>query len=163
MLSKDGKLFGKVSIIDILVILVFVLLIVGVLIKFSGNQTVEIVSGEPLECTLKVHGVRDYTVEALKKGGAVYDTTTKEYIGVITEVWSEDAQALVNMADGSIKLAESDNRYNAFVKVSFTGKAAESGFYTASNRQMAPGATVLISSKYAQCTSHVIDVGRSQE
>lgn len=163
MLSKDGKLFGKVSIIDISVVLIFVLLIVGVLIKFSGNQTVEFVSGEPLECTLKVHGVRNYTVEALKKGGAVYDTTTKEYIGEIKDVWSEDSQTLVNMSDGSIKLADSDNRYNAFVKVSFTGKAAESGYYTASNRQIAAGSTILIASKYAQCTSHVVEVGKVQE
>ncbi len=163
MISKDGKLFGKISIIDIAVILIFILLAVGVLIKFSGNPNVELVSGEPIECTLKVTNVRDYTVEALKKGGAVYDTTTKEYIGEITDAWSEGAQATISMADGTIKTADAEDRYNVYVKVAFTGKIADNGYYTASNRQIAVGSAVPISSKYAQSTSQVVEVGKAQK
>ena len=163
MLSKDGKLFGKISIIDIAAILIFILLAIGIFIRFSGNPNIDFVSGEPIECTLKVANVRDYTVTALKKGGAVYDSTTKEYIGEITSAWSEKAQVTVNMVDGTINTVDAEDRYNVYIKVSFTGKIADNGYYTASNRQIAVGAAVPISSKYAQSTSHVVEVGRAQK
>lgn len=158
MLKKDGKLFGKISIIDIAALVAIVILIVGVAVRFSGNQAVTVTGGQPIECDLRVTEIRQVTVDALKKGGQVYDIETKEYIGDIVEVKQEDCYSLINMANGERKLVPVQERYDAIVTVAFTGSVSEKGYYTATNRQMSPGGKVGINSKFAHCWSVITDV-----
>ncbi|MBE5039199.1 DUF4330 domain-containing protein [Ructibacterium gallinarum] len=162
MLKKDGKLFGKISIIDIAVILIVVLLAAGVLIKFSGNQNVPVSSGEKLECVVQVKNVRDYTVEALKKGGPVFDKTTKEYIGTITGVTTEPGETTLLLNDGSYRNVETEGRYNAYVTIAFDGKESDGGYYTATNKQMAAGSSLGMNAKYSQCDGTIYEVRHAQ-
>ena len=160
IINKDGKLFGKISVVDIAVILIIAVLAVGIYMKFGGKTT-EVVSttGQEIECTFLVRNVRMYTVEALQKGGPVSDKTSKEYIGDITDVRFEEGRYQVNMADGTFKSATPDERYNVYVTVRFKGKTGENGYYTSSNKYLSVGATVLFNSKWAQCESTVDSIG----
>lgn len=157
MFSKNGKLFGKISVIDIAVVLLLVVLVVGVALRFNGS-TGESVSGSSYECVVKVKNVRDYTVKALEKGGQVYDKTTKEYIGTIVGVTSEPAAEPLALADGTHALAPAEGRYTAYVTISFTGKESSDGYYTAANQQISPGGTLTINAKFSQCDCTVVDV-----
>ena len=158
MINKDGKLFGKISIVDIAVILIIVILAVGIYVRFGSNAVSEVVSGEKIECTFIVKNVRSYTAEALKKGGPLYDKTSKEYIGEITNVEITDGKYQVNMADGTFKAAVPDERYNVYVTVEFTGKTSDTGHYTAANKYLAAGTSVILNTKYAQCESDVYSI-----
>lgn len=163
MFKKDGKLFGKVSVIDIAAILILILLAVGVLVKFSGNQNVQVASGEALQCTVQVKNVRDFTVEALKKGGPVFDKTTKEYIGEITDVTSEPGTTMLLLTDGTYREVQTGDRYNAYVTIAFTGKAGDNGYYTATNKQMCTGSSIALNAKYSQCDGVIKSVEKAAE
>ncbi|MEE1013289.1 MAG: DUF4330 domain-containing protein [Clostridia bacterium] len=158
MFSKNGKLFGKISVIDIAVVLLLVVLVVGVALRFSGSTGGQLVSGSSYECVVRVKNVRDYTVKALEKGGEVYDKTTKEYIGTIVGVTSEPAAEPLALADGTHALAPAEGRYTAYVTISFTGKESNDGYYTAANQQISPGGTLTINAKFSQCDCTVVDV-----
>lgn len=162
-MQKDGKLFGKISIIDIAALIAVVVLIVGVAVRFSGNQAVTVSSGQAIECDLRITEIRQVTVDALKKGGQVYDIETKEYIGDIVDVKQEDCYSLIAMANGERKLVPVEERYNAVVTVAFTGSVSEKGYYTASNRQMSAGGKVGINSKFAHCWSSIEAVRLADE
>ena len=157
MFAKNGKLFGKISIVDIAVVLLIVVLAVGVYLRLSGSVG-NFVSGETYECVVKVKGVRDFTVEALKKGGEVYDKTTKEYIGTIQSVTTEPATEPLLMADGSHAMAPVEDRYQAYVTIAFTGKESGDGYYTASNQQISTGGTLILRAKWAECEGTFVDV-----
>ena len=91
IINKDGKLFGKISIIDIAVVLIVVVLIAGIYVRFSGKAATNVVTdSQKVECTFLVKNVRMYTVEALQKSEKVYDKTSKEFIGDVTNVTYED-------------------------------------------------------------------------
>ena len=109
------------------------------------------------DLTLKKN-IRTFSVDALERGGAVYDKTSKEYIGEITDVRIADGEYHVNMADGSFMAAAPEERYNAYVTVEFEGKVGENGYYTAANKYLAAGTTVIINTKYAQCESTVYSI-----
>ncbi len=158
IVNKDGKLFGKISIVDIAVLLVIVLLVVGLVSKFGGKTSLNLSTNEKIQCTLLVKNVRMFSVEALQKGGELYDKTTKEYIGDITEVNYVPGEATVNMADGSFAVVPVEGRYNVYVTVEFSGKISDKGYYTAANKQIGTGATIIFNSKFAQCESTVTDV-----
>ncbi len=158
---KDGKLFGKISIIDIAVVLLLAVLIVGVLLRMGGNSG-EVISGAEYGCVVKVESVRQFTIDALTKGGEVYDKTTKEYIGTIIGVTSEPATDHLLMADGSHEVVPVDNRYHAYVTISFQGKETPEGYFTTSNQQIYAGGTLVMNAKWAECTGVVQSVYASK-
>ena len=82
MLTRDGKLFGRISVIDLLAILAVIVLIFGIRMRFSDTGEVPSAAGEPTECVVEVKNIRQYNVDALKKGGQVYDRTTHEWSDV---------------------------------------------------------------------------------
>ncbi len=157
MFAKNGKLFGKISIVDVIVVLLVLTLAAGVYLRMSGSVG-EFVTGETYECVVKVKTVRDFTVKALEKGGEVYDKTTKEYIGTIQGVTSEPATDPLLMADGSHAMAPMQDRYHAYVTIAFTGKESSDGYYTASNQQISTGGTLVLNAKWAECEASIVDV-----
>lgn len=150
IINKEGKLFGKISIVDIAVVLIIAVLAIGIYSRFFGQSKVVVSSGQEIECTFLIRNVRSYTVDALKKGGNVYDKTSKELIGEITDVRQEDGMYNVNKIDGSFVQATPEDRYNVYLTVEFTGKAGESGYYTAANKFLGIGTTANMTTKYSE-------------
>ncbi len=155
---KDGKLFGKISIIDLAAILVVLVLIAGVAMRFSGNQAVSVSTGQAIECVVKVENVRMQTVNALQKGGAVFDQESKEYIGDITGVAEEPGTTMLLMENGEYREVPTEGRYNAYVTIAFTGSVSDAGYYTATNRQMSVGGTLEMNAKFSQCEGKIFSV-----
>lgn len=158
MLKKDGKLFGKISIIDLLAVVAVVVLVLGLALRFSGNQAVEVSTGQEMECVVQVRNVRQQTIDALNKKGPVYDMSTKEYVGEIVKVEKTQNYTMLALNDGSKKLVPTEGRYNALVTISFTGSVSEEGYYTDTNRQMSVGGSLGLDTKYAQCWSGIDEV-----
>ena len=159
MINKEGKLFGKISIIDILAILAILVAALGIYSRFFvGNEKVETASSS-IEYKMKVSEVRIGTVDALKNyGGEVFDTTTKEYLGTITDVTYTDAKKAAEMSNGQLKEATVPERYDAIVTVRVDGKINDTGFYTANNQALAAGGTHIFTSKAATTTGVILDV-----
>ncbi len=157
MFRKEGKLFGKISIIDVLVVVLILALAVGLFLRFS-NTAVTDFSRNSYEYEVRVDNIRDYTVAALEKGGEVYDQNTKEYLGTIVSVRQEPGEAVIPMADGSYKTVVAEDRYAAYVTVSFTGRENNGGYYTDTNQQIAVGETLLMNAKGAKCTGNITKV-----
>lgn len=158
MINRDGKLFGKVSIIDIVVVALVVVLALGVYKMFAGGSSAVVTSSEKVECTFIIKNVRSYTADALAKKGALYDKVSKEYIGEITDVEVDDGLYQINMADGSFKQVVPEDRYNVYVTVEFDGKASDNGYYTAANKYLGAGTSLGITTKYAECESTVYSI-----
>ncbi len=92
----------------------------------------------------------------------MYDKTSKELIGTITDVRVESGRYNVNMMDGSYKEAIPDGRYNVYVTVEFNGKAGDSGYYTAANKFLGAGSWVTVVTKYSECGAMVTSIGLAQ-
>ena len=156
---KDGKLFGKISIIDIFVVIVIAVLFLGIYSRFAVNDVKVETQSQPLEYTMKVSNVRIGTVNALKDYmGPIYDDTTKEYLGEITGVTYEKAKVDVKLANGQLKEDESPDRYNVMLTVKVDGNVNDRGYYTANNLNIGAGSNFIFSSKAAITTGIVQDI-----
>lgn len=162
IINKDGKLFGKISVVDIAVLLIIVVLAVGIYSRFSGKADTAVTSGEKIKCTFLIKNVRMYSIEALQKKGPLFDKTSKEFIGDITDVRYEKGLYQVNMADGTYRPIVPEERYNAYVTVEFTGKTSDNGYYTAANKYLGAGTSGAILTKYAECESVVDSIGKAE-
>lgn len=161
-INKEGKLFGKISIIDIVVILAVAVLAFGLYMRFGGDEVKVSTQKQQIEYTVLVKGVRIGTVEALQQKGPITNTTTKEAAGKITGVTYEDAVDSRELTDGTIVETPLPERYNATVTIRVDGSVNNSGYYTSTNQPINIGSTLLFTSKFANTSGVIIDVKEVQ-
>ena len=85
IIDEKGRLFGKVSIIDVIVV-VFVILLCGVCVyKYINREKGEVVNREKekLVVTFLVDEVPDYVTETLKEGKKVRDAQWRANLGTL--------------------------------------------------------------------------------
>lgn len=161
-INKDGKLFGKISVIDIVVVIAIVFVGFGAYLRFvKPNQRVETVN-QTIEYTMRIAGVRIGTVEALKNFSPIYSCETKEYLGEIVGIEYTEAYEDKVMHNGEIKNLPIPERYDVVLTVRVDGKVNSSGFYTATNQAINAGASHTFNSKYAQTSGRIDEVKEIQ-
>lgn len=142
ILDKNGKLFGKVSIVDILVILILVVGIAGAALTVSYINNEKVVSdgskmflsaeshSNKMEIGLKLYGVRDVTRDAIVVGDEVYSTKTDDLIGVIKRIDSEPSRQNVVTDSGQVVNTVLPEKFDVTIVVETTGKKTDTGYYT---------------------------------
>ncbi|MBR6523155.1 MAG: DUF4330 domain-containing protein [Clostridia bacterium] len=116
IIDEKGRLFSKISIIDLAIVLLLVVAIAFVGFKVVGfGKTSEITEKkmQAHEITFRINGVRQATIDALEKsvGGVVCDARSKE-IGTLLRI--ESVEPLINNMlndDGSLTPVEVPEKY----------------------------------------------------
>lgn len=155
IINKEGKLFGKISVVDILVVAVLVVAVLGIYTKFFKTNERVTVSNEIIEYKMSVKNIRQGSVDALSKLGPIYDTTTKEYMGEITEVSSVPAKGERTLGDGSVINAQIPDRFDVEFTVKVDGSSNNSGYYTKNNLLLCVGSKFVVSGKYVKTTGEI--------
>ena len=162
IIDNKGKLFGKINVVDIAVILVVVIAIVGVVLTKTKLDHSKILSDDSnmlikssaeldkLEIALEVKEVRDITRDAIIVGDDVYQVANDKFLGTVARVESKPAMRDVKGDDGTIYVAEVPERYDVTIFVETEGKKKEDGFYTESNVQLLYGREMEIKTSTVQ-------------
>ncbi|MBE7011962.1 MAG: DUF4330 domain-containing protein [Ruminococcaceae bacterium] len=156
---KNGKLFGKVSIIDILVFLIIVVAAVAVYFRISATPQNVQVKTEKFSYLVRIDSVRIYTVDGLKALGPIYDKETKEDLGKIVEVVSVEPmkEATINLKGETVN-ADSPEKYSVVIRIETDGNIGDNGYYTSSNRMIGVGGDLSIESKYVSTGGRIIKI-----
>ena len=157
LINKDGKLFGKVNIIDILVVFLIVaaVIFVGARIADSGNGS----TMQTAVYKFEIEKVRMQTVEAWAKNSlGIVDAEGKDLMGDIVSIYYEPARELVKKADGSYCIAEHSDRYDVTLTLNVAVNETDKGYYTANNVYIAAGKTLGLSNGFAQTFGEITDV-----
>ncbi len=157
-MNKDGKIKGKFNVIDILAIILIIVVAVGIIVRFKSTITTAVKSDEGFVYTVKVSGVKDYTVEALKKKGKVTDKKSGMDLGEIVDVVVEPASTQVERANGKIVNAQQPERYTVNVTIKTRGKEAENSYITADSNELSVGRTTDLYTKYVHTTGKIMSV-----
>lgn len=158
ILDKNGKIGGKVSIIDIGVILVVLIVIVGIFVRFGNSMTTAVQSNEKFEFVVKVTGVRDYTIDALNKKGKITDRKSEMDLGEIKNVEIVPTEFQSTTASGEIVLTDLPDRYTCFVTIVATGKESADSYIMDDTSELSVGRTIDINSKYVKTSGEIMSV-----
>jgi len=157
-MSKKGKLFGKISIIDIILILVIIAAVIAVGLKSTDTgSSAAVKSDTEFYVTFKVENVRQYTVDAVSEGDIFYERNAA-LLGTVTEVESEPYMEIVTLSDGTSKLAPSPEKYTLYITMSCQGKEDSEGFYIGGTKQVARGMEIKLKSYMLNCDALVYDI-----
>lgn len=162
LLDKRGKLFGKVSIVDLLVILIVIVAILGGFAtyhKLSGKTVLTenkgLLQNSPLgvlEVQMRIKDVRQFTTDAICVGDEVFANDTGKRLGEITDIKTEPAKKLIYDKNGQAVHAEVPDKTDIIITVHVPGSRLEGGYFTADNVQLVYDSSVTIKTPRIQTT-----------
>jgi len=162
-MDKNGRLFGKISIIDLFVVLLVVAVLVGIGIRYGAKATTAVQSSEKFECVIEVANVREFTVKALEKGGIITDKKSEIELGEIVSVETEPTLFQSTTADGRIVDAELPERYTCRVTIIANGKVSDDAYIMDDSNELSVGRNIDIYSKYVKTSGDIKSVKMLEE
>lgn len=157
-MDKNGRIAGKVSIIDILVIVLIIALIAGIAVRYGSKITSAVRSSEEFEYVLRIESVRDYTVKALERKGKVTDKKSEKYLGEIVDVRTENATIQTTTANGKILKSELPDRYTCFVTIRAVGRESDDNYILDDSTELSVGRNIDLYSKYVKTSGDIDSV-----
>ena len=129
ILDRDGRLFGKISIIDVSVLLVVAVLAVAVFVKSQRAQTSTSITDTPVIYQMLLTNQPEYMRSAIQEGDQLYDQerSTGGSLGTITQVEVSDGTNLGALDDGTYAVLPAENRYNILITVEGAGLVSADG------------------------------------
>ncbi len=156
-LDEKGRIFGKVSLIDLAVVLV----LVGAAVwfgysMFGKNLKSEVAAREQeTEIVVVTTGIRTTTAEAIAKGGRIFEFKTGACIGEVVSVSTEPAVVTLIEGGGKWVQMESPDRVNAFVTIKGIARLGEN-VITMSGVEIRVGGSLNLQTKFCVFQGHVM-------
>lgn len=156
-MDKNGKIFGKINIIDLVTVLIVILAVVGITIRFTSIAAENVNEKAKFTYVIEIEDIRSYSVNALMKAGTATDKQGN-VIGEIINVESDRMQnQLVNENGESVKVIKPE-RYVAKVTLESEGKDTDSGYFVGENTELSVGSSITMYTKYSNCSGKIIKV-----
>ncbi len=163
IIDKNGRIFGKISIIDIIILLSVLFLAFSVLYsRFSdANSIVSVGKQETaLMIQIKAYGVFDTEKAPFSVGDSIYGNGG-EIIGKITNVVKKPNVAKFKLIDGTYIDCESAEYVDYFLTVVGSAVETEKGLFAAGTLPLIPNNNVVISSSKYNGNSIVLSVEKT--
>jgi len=129
--KKKGMLFGKINVIDLVIILAVVLIAVFLVLKFSdGGSTVvgQAAPNDHVRITFYQEECADFIVAQTKVGDSVYDGNNGNYIGKVSEVVTDaESKTYVTDEDGNMHIAPKEGYCAVYISVDVLGTMTDRG------------------------------------
>jgi len=127
LLDKKGKLFGKISVVDILVVVIIIAVAAGLYYKFGKSGTVTpFTKTSTVQLSIYMETVNDYVIKSIKVGDVVKDRVQNITLGKVVDVKVEpDMTYAIN--DKSLVVPFSRKGYSS-ATITFEGQ----GIYSSS-------------------------------
>lgn len=160
-MDKNGKIFGKINIIDLLAILVVIVAVIGISIRFTSIASENVKRKTDFSYVVEIEDVRVYTVNALQKMGIATDKQGN-VIGEITGVQYSEMEKQTITENGKSKRVIVPEKYTARVTLEATGKEADSGYFVGENTELSAGSSITMYTKHANCSGKIIKVEKKE-
>ncbi|MBQ9411727.1 MAG: DUF4330 family protein [Oscillospiraceae bacterium] len=83
-MDKNGKIGGKVNIIDILILIVVIAVVVFVAKRFLLGDRTGVINNQPISMEFIANEVKDYVLDDIEVGARVFDNSENTELGTIT-------------------------------------------------------------------------------
>lgn len=157
-IDKNGKLFGKINLIDFFVVIAIIAAMVGISFRFVTTAAKNVKEKAHFSYVVEVEGIRMFTVDALNKKGTVTNIKDESIIGEITDVKYEQSETQAISADGKTVFVKIPERYTALITVEAEGNEGKDSYFVGNNIELSVGSTISMTTKYVNSTGKVVSI-----
>lgn len=151
LMDDKGRLFGKLNIFDLLVILLVLVGVVGMSLRLISSRE-EMGEAKTAVYQVEIMEAEEYLKDAYQVGDTLYEGET--LLGTVTDIQVENSKSLEYLSDGTSKLVEQLHCYD--IKLTFTTEQLvnKEGYHVDSAEWLA-GTSHFISNGFAGATAVV--------
>lgn len=153
LFDERGFLFGKLSVIDILAVLLVVGLALMVIIRFgiTGEDGLHLsdTGTAPVSYELEVIGVRQFMVDAISIGDELYASESGAAMGRIVDKRVEDNYTATTMLDGAVEFVPKEGYYDVYLTVEADSTAGAGGYYLDGAVELLANMSIQVRTQYA--------------
>ncbi len=161
-IDKKGKLFGKVSFVDILIILAVIVCAAGVYVRFVAQPEKVQVQTQTFTYKVRVSDIRIMTVEGLEQSiGTTFLLNEKgrsDVLGTLIDVETMHYKEPIVKNDSTAVMAEKPMKYEAILTMQIDGIVNDSGYYTTDLKNIGIGGDLLMVNKYISTSGKVTEI-----
>lgn len=131
IIDNNGRLFGKISVVDVIVLLVAVFLAAALYLK---NNTMPLTStaaaGETITYTVICNAMPEFVQDSLRVGDKLFDEDNLDVgsLGEIIDIQYLPGDELTEFDNGVVLLAPVEESVNVLLTVRATGAVTEEGY-----------------------------------
>lgn len=161
IIDRNGRLFGIISVIDLLVIAVVIVMAFALYVKTNHNEiTSTTTTNTPITYQLLIRGVRTYVADAIQVDDRIYDPERSSGgpLGTITAVERWDGTKLAEFADGTVDMVPVEDGVNLLLTVEGSGLISDGRYLLNRVYDLGVNSSRTFSTCYVQFTSSVVDI-----
>lgn len=159
LVDDKGKLFGKINIVDLVVIISCIVLVGGIVFRSVSGKGINeeaFEAAENIQYVVKIAGVRDFGM--LVVGDEIFDNNSSLSIGHIIDVEKEAAVSRIAMDDGTQVLGATLDTFDIYLTIEVEGEVNETGKYAHSTFQILNGTRKAMHTKFSSFTGTIVDM-----
>jgi len=128
IVDEKGRLFGKVNLLDLVVVLA-ILAVVGRFgyRNYMGKQVAPAGEDKQIEVTMKFAAIQQPTIDFVPVGTQIYDSKSGGYLGKVVAVRSQPAIVFLLSEDGRMYETPSKERLDFYMVVAGRGRVSPNG------------------------------------
>lgn len=160
MLDEKGRLFGKISLIDIVILLAVVVFATGFLYNRTSQDIRRIIAADtPIYVTFLLEGVREFSFYAVEEGDVFFRQHERVPLGNVVEVTRGTSYDIMTRSDGTaVRAPFIEGRYNMYITIAGTGSVTDTGFFINGTQQMSVGSGITLQSNRFFATVRIHEV-----
>lgn len=160
-MDKNGKIFGKISIVDLAVIIAVVIAFAGVYVRFFGGPTKTVVENSRFYYSLEVKNIRESNLNGLEKslnGNFYLNEKISGEMGRLIDIETSPSVNIIEKASGEVVSARVPDRYDAVLTFEMTGRVNDRGYFSPSLDHISAGIYYNIKGKWSAVTGKILSV-----
>lgn len=159
VIDSKGKFFGKISIVDLFVLILVIACICAIGLKLNVEKNIH-GGNHIIQYTVRVENVRDVTCKAIQQSKEVEmrDATSGYSVGNIIDDKVSNYRGLVQTSNGEWAVSEYSDRYSVDITLETPGTETETGYYAESGEQLSVGNKIKLKSEYIEFETEIISL-----
>lgn len=118
LIDKKGRLFGKINIVDMIIVLAILLLAGGVYFVFFGGSDKQVLETSKVVYDFEITNVNKDFVDAITPGDPIRDSVRGNELGTVTNKTSRNATMLnEDLINGRYIIADVPDAYDVVITI----------------------------------------------
>lgn len=161
LIDHNGRLFGKISVIDVLVLAVVVVLAAALYFKSNQTHTGTSVSNSDITYQVLASGVRNYVADAVREGDLLYDQDRSSggTLGEIVTIEVLPSGKMAEFNDGTVETVPVADSVNLLLTIRGSGILSDGRYLLNRVYDLGVNSSRNFYTPYAQFTGVVTSIG----
>ena len=145
MVDNKGRLWGKISLIDIVIVLAVLVIGVGFAWReASPRLDIVINPTDEFYITLESNRLRGVNVDAISIGDLMFRLHSHQPMGRVVDISISPAIEVIRRSDGTAARVEMEGRYRILILLESVGSFTDYGYLVNGNDHIAPGSELIL-------------------